>query len=93
MTLKDFIEKRPHLVWYVSKKNLGKLNEESIVEHVLNYGNWDDVQEMIKILGLPITARIFRERSKPSRMGRQNYRPEITRYFNMYFDKYAPQDA
>ncbi|HEY4496496.1 MAG TPA: hypothetical protein VJC04_04070 [Candidatus Paceibacterota bacterium] len=93
MTIKDFIEKRPYLVWYVSKKDLGKLNEESIVEHVLNYGNWHDVQEMIKILGLPKTARIFREKSQPSKMGRQNYRPEIKYYFNMYFDKYVPQDA
>lgn len=89
MTLKDFIEKRSHLVWYVSKKNLGKLNEESIVEHVLNYGNWDDVQELIKILGLPVTARIFREKSLPDKFGRQNYRPEIKHYFQLYFNKYA----
>jgi len=50
MSIYQFIKKRPYLVWYV--KDLSKLSEESIVEHVLNYGDWDDVQEMIKILGI-----------------------------------------
>ena len=89
MTIHEFIKKRPYLVWYVSKDNLDKLNEESIVEHVLNYGNWDDVQEMIKILGLQKTAKIFREKSKPDKFGRQNYRPISKHYFTLYFNKHA----
>lgn len=87
--IQRFIKARPHLIWYVSRKNLGKLSDASIVEHVLNYGNWDDVQKMIKILGLKKTARIFWEKSKPSKVGRQNYRPEIKYYFNLYFGRYA----
>ncbi len=93
MDIHEFIKKRPHLVWYVGKKDLDKLDETSIVEHVLNYGNWDDVQEMIKILGMNRVAGIFREKSKPSKMGRQNYRSDMIRYFNMYFDKHFPQNA
>jgi hypothetical protein len=93
MTIHEFIKERPHLVWYVGKENLDKLSEESIVEHVLNYGNWDDVQKMIKILGLKKTAEIFYKKSTPSKMGRQNYRPEIIRYFNMYFNKHISQNA
>lgn len=84
MTIYQFIKKRPYLVWYI--KNTDKLSEESIVEHVLNYGNWDDVQKMIKILGIKRTAEIFRLKSKQKRC---NYRPEIKNYFNFYFDKYA----
>ena len=91
MTIHQFIKKRPYLVWYV--KDLGKLNKESIVEHVLNYGDWDDVQEMIKILGMKKTAEIFRRKSTPSKVGRQNYRPEIIRYFNLYFNKHIRQNA
>ena len=87
MTIHQFIKKRPYLVWYV--KDLDKLDNASIVEHVLNYGDWDDVQEMIKILGMKKTAKIFREKSKPSKMGRQNYDPQIKNYFKLYFDKYA----
>jgi len=91
MTIHQFIKKRPHLVWYV--KDLGKLDEASIVEHVLNYGDWDDVQTMIKILGMQKTADIFRRKSIPSKVGRQNYRPEIIRYFNLYFNKHSRQNA
>jgi len=87
MIIHEFIKKRPYLVWYV--KDLDGLNEESIVEHVLNYGNWDDVQEMIKILGIKKTAEIFREKSTPDKFGRQNYRPEIKHYFQLYFNKHT----
>ena len=91
MTIHEFIKKRPYLVWYV--KDLDALDETSIVEHVLNYGDWDDVHGMIKILGMEKVARIFRQKSTPSPMGRQNYRPEIVRYFNPYFNKHAHQNA
>jgi hypothetical protein len=87
MDIHQFIKKRPYLVWYV--KDLGKLDEASIVEHVLNYGDWDDVQEMIKILGMKKTAEIFREKSKPDKFGRQNYDAIVKNYFKLYFDKYA----
>lgn len=84
MTIQQFIKERPHLVWYV--KDLSKLDEASIVEHVLNYGDWDDVQTMIKILGMGKVASIFRDRSN---LPRSNYRPEIKNYFQLYFQKYA----
>lgn len=87
MDIHQFIKKRPYLVWYV--KDLGKLDDASIVEHVLNYGDWDDVQKMIKILGMKKTAKIFRKKSTPDKFGRQNYRPEIKYYFNLYFNKHA----
>lgn len=89
MTIHEFIKERPCLIWYVAKENLDKLNEESIVEHVLNYGNWGDVQEMIKILGLQKTAQIFFKKSTPDKFGRQNYRPEIKHYFQLYFNKHT----
>lgn len=89
MTIHEFIKKRPYLIWYV--KNLDKLSEESIVEHVLNYGDWDDVQEMIKILGMKKTAKIFRAKSKPSEIGRQNYVKKTKYFFTLYFNKHAPR--
>ena len=85
--LRQFIEKRRYLVWWV--KNPGNLGPKSIVEATLNYGNWEDVQELIGIMGIDEVARIFRENSKPSEIGRQNYRPEIKHYFDLYFKKYA----
>ncbi|MBU4338655.1 hypothetical protein KKB43_05365 [Patescibacteria group bacterium] len=87
MTIHDFIKKRKYLIWWV--KDYNKLKAESIVEATLNYGDWDDVQTLIKILGMKETARIFRAKSKPSPVGRQNYNIKTKNYFTYYFDKYA----
>ena len=87
MTIHQFIKKRPYLIWYV--KNYDALSEDSIVEATLNYGDWDDVMKMIKILGMKKTAKIFRVKSKPDKFGRCNYRPEIKNYFNLFFNKHA----
>lgn len=86
-TIHDFIKKRKYLIWWV--KNYDRLSPESIVEATLNYGDWDDVQELIKIMGIKKVAKIFREKSKPGKWGRQNYRQEVKYYFNLYFKKYA----
>ena len=84
MTIKEFIKKKKYLVWYV--KNPEKLNNEAIIEAILNYGDWDDVQKMIKILNIQKVAKIFRKKSKEKRC---NYFPDIKNYFNLYFNKYA----
>jgi len=87
MTIHDFIKARKHLIWWV--KDYDKLKAESIVEATLNYGDWDDVQTLIKILGIKKVAKIFREKSKPSPMGRQNYGEKTKYYFTLYFNKHA----
>ncbi|OHA60675.1 MAG: hypothetical protein A2556_02515 [Candidatus Vogelbacteria bacterium RIFOXYD2_FULL_44_9] len=87
MTITDFIKERKHLIWWV--KDYDRLDAEAIVEATLNYGDWADVQTLIEILGMEQVAEIFRAKSKPSAMGRQNYRPEVVNYFSLYFNKYA----
>ena len=87
----DFVKKRKHL--FLSTKNYDGLSNEAVVEGVLNYGDWDDVKTMIKILGMRKTAQIFRDKSVLSKVGRQNYRPEIIRYFNLYFNKHVRKNA
>lgn len=82
--LKKFMKARKYLVWYV--KNSEDLPLESIVEHTLNYGNWDDVQTLIKIAGIKKVAEIFRKQTVGPRL---NYYPQIIHYFKLYFDKYA----
>lgn len=84
MTINDFIKKRPYLIWYT--KNYDNLSPDSIVEAVLNYGNWDDVQKMIKILGIKRTAKIF---YKQARQKRCNYHKKAKNYFSLYFKKHA----
>lgn len=82
--LKKFMKARKHLVWYV--KNLEDLPLESIVEHTLNYGDWDDVQTLIKIIGIQKMAEIFR---KQISWQRTNYHKKTKNYFRMYFKKYV----
>lgn len=84
--LQDFIAARKTLVWYV--RDPRKLSEESVVEAVLNYGNWRDVQKLTSILGIENVARIFRKQMVTGRQ-RGNYYPEVANYFGLYFDKYV----
>ena len=84
MTLNSFIKKKSYLFW--STKNYDNLSKEAVVEAVLNYGDFDDVKKMIKILGMKKTAAIFRKKSKQRRC---NYEPKVKNYFKLYFNKYA----
>ena len=84
MTISNFIKKRPYLVW--GTRNYDNLSEEAIVENVLNYGDIDDIKEMFSILGVKKSAIIFKKQISQKR---NNYRPKIKNYFNLYFKKYA----
>jgi len=53
----QIIIKKPYLAWYV--KDVKKLFEESVLEHILNYGDWEDMQEFIKIKGKKETTTLF----------------------------------
>jgi len=84
MTIKNFIKKRSYLMWSV--EDFDNVSEEAIVEAVLNYGDFDDVQEMINILKIKKVAKIFEKQIKRKR---NNYSPKIKNYFKLYFKEYA----
>lgn len=87
MTVQTFIKQRPELVWYV--KNPDTLSDEAIVEAVLNYGDWDDVQKIFSLLGIKKAAAIFKKQTTRRRWGRVNYDPKTVHYFNRYFKTHA----
>ena len=66
------MKKRRGLIWYV--RDIDALDEASIVEHVLNYGDFSDVKEMIKILGIGKVAEIFGEKANQKRY---NYNKKV----------------
>ena len=84
MNIKNFIAQRPYLVW--SSNNYDALSEGAILEAVLNYGNFKDVQTLFSLLGIKKSAAIFSEQIKQKRV---NYSPKIQNYFTLYFKKYA----
>ncbi|MBI4225875.1 hypothetical protein HY612_02070 [Candidatus Roizmanbacteria bacterium] len=81
MSVNDIVKNKPYLAWYV--KNPEVLSEQSVLEHVLNYGDWEDVQLFIKIKGQKETAELFK---KSLANKRTNYLPAIKNYFIRYFN-------
>lgn len=78
-----FFEK-PYLAWYV--KDVEKISKESMLEHILNYGDWVDYLKAEDALGIKITKEIFNDlKSKP----RTNLRIKTINYFDKYFQRYA----
>lgn len=84
MKTAKFVQKRPHLFWFIKEPE--QLSQEAIVEAVLNLGNWLDVQELFELFGIKKVAEIFQKKAFQKR---SNYRPEIKNYFSLYFEKYA----
>ncbi len=80
MTVNDIIVNKPYLAWDV--KSPENLSEESVLERVLNFGNWDDVQQFIAIKGKNQTASVFKNTLTKTRT---NYTPEIRSFFIRYF--------
>lgn len=88
MNIYDFIKERPYLVWYVN--NFDALDEESILEHTLNYGEFEDIEKLFEIMTINKAANIFR---KTLQKKRNNYNKKVKNYFTLYFDKYAPRST
>lgn len=84
MSVQDIIRNKPHLSWYT--KDPDRLTDESVLEHVLNYGNWEDVEAYLGIKGVTKTAEIFKRGINKSRT---NYPPDVKNFFVQYFQKHA----
>lgn len=82
--MEKFAKKRPYLFW--STNDYKNLSPAVVLENTLNYGNFDDVKEVFKLIGLKKSAAIFKKQISGKRI---NYRPEIANYFKLYFKKYA----
>lgn len=83
-----FLEERALLWWGV--KDVKKISDAAMLEGVLNYGDWDDVKSVFKILGINKAASIFSLQVKNKR---NNYRPKTLNYFKLYFEEYAPRNT
>ena len=78
--LKKIIQDDPSLVWYTDSTL--NLNDKSIFEHVLNYGTWGQVQEVLKTIGLREAYNLYKSMvDKP----RSNIKPRVKHYFDLYF--------
>ena len=78
------IKQKPYLMW--STRSYNNLSLQSMVEAILNYGNWQDFKQLKEILGINELASVFEQIIKNNR---NNLRPQTVNYFKKYFNKYA----
>jgi len=82
--IQDLFLKKPYLAWFVKDKE--KLSDESALEQIFNYGNWQDYLEAEKDLGIKEVKAIFENLKNRKRT---NLRLKTVNYFSLYFAKYA----
>jgi len=85
---RDIIRQDPSLIWYT--KSYDTLDIRSVVEAVLNYGTWQQTQDLIRILGMDQTAELFAwHNSRP----RSNLHKLARNYYLHYFTRHAPKHS
>lgn len=83
-TLSEMLQKKPYLTWYLA--DTSRLSEKSILEHILNYGDWDDYVLTERTLGIQKTKQLFEEMCSSNRV---NLRKKTIAYFSRYYTAYA----
>ncbi len=78
-----FHEKR-YLAWYV--RDVKNISKKSLLEHILNFGNWEDYLDAEESLGIKDAKEIFDDLKKGART---NLREKTINYFEKYFQRYV----
>lgn len=86
MTRAEFIEKNKHLFWYIKPDKIKDISNDVLVEFIFNYGTWDDVKELIRIIGYPELKRVY-ENITGRNVG--NYFPPVYNFLSLIIQKYA----
>lgn len=74
MTRAAFIEKNKHLFWYIKPEKLPTISNDVLVEFIFNYGQWEDIKTLIKIIGFKELKIVF-DNIQGRNVG--NYLPEM----------------
>jgi hypothetical protein len=89
--MQKFVEKHQNLFWYTPKDKLNGISDSLLVETMLNYGSLTDIKELFKIKGIDNVAQVFFHDIHLSERRKNNYFPEISNFFTLYFNKNAAQ--
>lgn len=77
-------KEKPYFFWWVA--DIKKVSNEAAVEAILNNGDWRDVKQLIKILGLKRVSNIFLKQTTGSR---SNYREQTIYFFKLFFKRHV----
>jgi hypothetical protein len=83
----EYIKNHNALFWAVPKEKRATISDTLLVETILNYGTWEDVNELFELIGLKQTATIFFAASQ--NRARHNFLPQVENYFRIYFQHHA----
>jgi len=88
--IKAFIRENSSLFWYTPQDKKEDIGPELLVETILNYGNLEQIQTLIRIMGIAEMSGIFFNATGRKKL---NYYPEIYNFFELFFKKYAQRDS
>jgi len=83
--IKQFIRKNSSLFWYIPDDKKEDISHELLVETILNYGDMNEVRDLIQIVGFEQLSKLF---SGIQGRKKLNYYPEIYHFFSLLIKKY-----
>jgi hypothetical protein len=84
--IRSFINKHSDLFWYIPADKKEEISHELMVETIFNYGNLDDIRQLVNILGIKRLTEIYNGINGRKRL---NYYPEVFNLFSLIIRKYA----
>ena len=89
LEIQKFIIEHSDLFWYIPEEQKKNVSKEVLVETILNYGDILAVKQLINLLGVNESARIFFDSINKSNRRKANYHELTLNFFTLFFNHYA----
>ena len=87
--MQSFIREHSDLFWFTPEAQKGDISKDVLVETILNNGDLNAVKQLMKLLGVKQTAKIFSNTINKSDRRKGNYHELTLNYFTLFFNRYA----
>ena len=84
--IRSFINKHSDLFWYIPADKKEEISHDLMVETIFNYGNLDDIRQLVNILGIKRLTEIYNGINGRKKL---NYYPEVFNLLSLIIRKYA----
>ena len=84
----NFLNQYSTLFWYLDHEQLNQISDAVLVEFVLNYGDMNAIKDLFKWMPIAQIAQLF---ASTRHQKRDNYFPQVSHFFDLYFRKNVPQ--
>ena len=89
LKMQNFIREHSDLFWFTPEEQKANISKDVLVETVLNNGDLNTVKQLMKLLGIKQTAKIFTDSLNKSDRRKGNYHELTINYFTLFFNRYA----